>query len=34
MVLYLCVLIIFLLHRESLKMILVNGAFPAVVLSQ
>jgi hypothetical protein len=33
MVLYLCVLIVFSLHRESLKLILVDGPLPEVVLS-
>jgi hypothetical protein len=33
MVLYLCVLIVFSLHRESLKLILVNEPLPKVVLS-
>jgi hypothetical protein len=33
MVLYLCVLIVFLLHRESLKLILVDEPLPEVVLS-
>jgi hypothetical protein len=34
MVLYLCVLIVFSLHRESLKLILVDEPLPEVVLSQ
>jgi hypothetical protein len=34
MVLYLCVLIVFLLHRESLKLILVNEPLREVLLSQ
>jgi hypothetical protein len=33
MVLYSCVLIVFLLHRESLKLILVDEPLPEVVLS-
>jgi hypothetical protein len=33
MVLYLCVLIVFSLHRESLKLILVDEPLPEVVLS-
>jgi hypothetical protein len=33
MVLYLCVLIVFSLHRESLKLILVDKPFLEVVLS-
>jgi uncharacterized MnhB-related membrane protein len=33
MVLYLCVLVVFLLHRESLKLILVDEPLPEVVLS-
>jgi hypothetical protein len=33
MVLYLCVLIVFSLHRESLKLILVNEPLPEGVLS-
>jgi hypothetical protein len=33
MVLYLCVLIVLSLHRESLKLILVNEPLPEVVLS-
>jgi hypothetical protein len=32
--LYLCVLIVFSLRRESFKLILVNEPFPKVVLSQ
>jgi hypothetical protein len=32
--LYLCVLIVFLLHQESLKLILVDEPLPEVVLSQ
>jgi hypothetical protein len=32
--LYLCVLIVFSLHRESLKLILVDEPLPEVVLSQ
>jgi hypothetical protein len=34
MVLYLCVLIVFSLHRESFKLILVDEPLPDVVLSQ
>jgi predicted ATPase len=34
MVLYLCVLIVFSLHQELLKLILVNEPLPEVVLSQ
>jgi hypothetical protein len=34
MVVYLCVLIVFSLHRESLKLILVDEPLPEVVLSQ
>jgi hypothetical protein len=34
MVLYLCVLIMFSLHRESLKLILVDEPLPEVILSQ
>jgi hypothetical protein len=34
MVLYSCVLIVFLLCQESLKLILVGGPLPKVVLSQ
>jgi hypothetical protein len=34
MVLYLCVLIVFSLHRESLELILVDESLPEVVLSQ
>jgi hypothetical protein len=34
MVLYLCVLIVFSLHRESLKQILIDEPLPEVVLSQ
>jgi hypothetical protein len=34
LVLYLCVLIVFSLHRESLKLILVDEPLPEVVLSQ
>jgi hypothetical protein len=34
LVLYLCVLIVFLLRRESLKLILVDEPLPEVVLSQ
>jgi hypothetical protein len=34
MVLYLCVLIVFSLRRESLKLILVDEPLPEVVLSQ
>jgi hypothetical protein len=34
MVLYLCVLIVFSLRRESLKLILVDETLPKVVLSQ
>jgi hypothetical protein len=34
MVVYLCVLIVFLLYRESLKLILVDEPLPEVVLSQ
>jgi hypothetical protein len=34
MILYLCVLIVFSLHRESLKLILVDEPLPEVVLSQ
>jgi hypothetical protein len=33
MVLYLCVLIVFLLHRESLKLILDDEPLPEVALS-
>jgi hypothetical protein len=34
MILYLCVLIVFSLHRELLKLILVDEPLPEVVLSQ
>jgi hypothetical protein len=34
MVLYLCVLIVFSLHRESLKLILVDEPIPEMLLSQ
>jgi hypothetical protein len=34
MVLYLCVLIVFSFHRESLMLILVDEPLPEVVLSQ
>jgi hypothetical protein len=34
MVLYICVLIVFSLHQESVKLILVNEPLPEVVLSQ
>jgi membrane-anchored glycerophosphoryl diester phosphodiesterase (GDPDase) len=34
LILYLCVLIVFSLHRESLKLILVDEPLPEVVLSQ
>jgi hypothetical protein len=34
MLLYLCVLIVFSLHQESLKLILVDEPLPEVVLSQ
>jgi hypothetical protein len=34
MVLYLCVLIVFSLHQESLKLILVDEPLPEMVLSQ
>jgi hypothetical protein len=34
MVLYFCVLIVFLLHRESLKLILVDEALPKGILSE
>jgi hypothetical protein len=34
MVLYLCVLIVFSLHRESFKLILVDEPLPEVILSQ
>jgi hypothetical protein len=34
LVLYLCVLIVFSLHRESLKLILVVEPLPEVVMSQ
>jgi hypothetical protein len=34
MVLYSCVLIVFLLRRQSLMLILVDGPLPKVVLSQ
>jgi hypothetical protein len=34
MVLYLCVLIVFSLHQELLKLILVDEPLPEVVLSQ
>jgi hypothetical protein len=33
-VLYSCVLIVFSLHQELLKLILVDGSLPEVVLSQ
>jgi hypothetical protein len=34
LVLYLCVLIVFSLHQESLKLILVDEPLPNMVLSQ